>query len=93
MKQVTIPQYVDELPQIWFWELDEAFFLFMGVFIGLLVGWMFTGIVIGVIVAGLFGKFKQGQNRGLLIHIGYWLGIIPLKGMWCSISFEREWSH
>lgn len=92
MDTVTIPQYVDELPQIWFWEADEAIFIVLGLFIGIIVGWMFTCAVVGVLMASVFGRFKQGQNRGLIIHVVYWYGVIPLKGLWCEISFQKHWT-
>lgn len=91
MEKVRIPQYVDELPQVWFWEIDEAFFIILGLFVGIIINWMFTCAVIGIALASLFGRFKQGQNRGMLVHTAYWYGILPLKGLWCELSFDRHW--
>lgn len=88
-----MPQYVDELAQVGFWELDEAIFLVLGVFLGVLTGWMFTGIVIGVFFAKIFSKYKAGQNRGMLLHLAYWYGLVPLKGLWCDYSFKRDWMN
>lgn len=91
MERVQIPQFVDELPQLWFWEIDEALFIVLGLFVGIIIDWMIIATIVGMLIASLFGRFKQGQNRGLLMHMAYWYGIMPFKGIWCSISFQRHW--
>jgi conjugal transfer pilus assembly protein TraL len=93
MDSVRIPAYVDELPQVWFWEIDEAIFIMLGLSVGLLINWMFWGTVTGLAIASVFGRFKQGQNRGLLLHMAYWYGVLPFQNMWCDISFKRDWTY
>ena len=93
MNPVTIPATVDELPQVGFWELDEAVFLLLGLVVGTLTGAMFTGAIIGIVLASLFSKYKANKNRGMLFHTMYWYGMIPLKGMWCDNSFKRYWTN
>lgn len=93
MEMVRPPAYLDELPQMWFWEADEAIFIVLGLVVGVLIDWMFWGTVSGMAIASVFGRFKAGQNRGLLIHMAYWYGVMPLKGLWCSIGFQRDWSN
>ena len=92
MNSVRIPQYVDELTQIGFWELDEAVFLVIGILVGTISGWMFTGAAIGVFCSGIFSKYKSGKNRGMLLHYVYWFGAIPFKGLWCDNAFKRIWT-
>lgn len=79
MEQARIPQYVDELPQVFFWEADEALFLVVGLFGGIISGAMFQGAIIGVFIASTFAKFKVGKNRGMLVHSIYWLGVFPIR--------------
>jgi type IV conjugative transfer system protein TraL len=93
VKQVQIPQYVDELMQVGFWEVDEAAFIVIGLFVGVVTGWMFTGAIVGAFMASLFAKYKSGQNRGMLLHIMYWYGAVPLKGLWCDNAFKRFWTN
>ncbi|GAA5132738.1 type IV conjugative transfer system protein TraL [Thalassotalea piscium] len=93
MRTVRIPQYVDELMQVGFWELDEAIFLVLGLIIGTITGWMFTGIIIGTLCSGIFAKYKSGHNRGMLLHAVYWYGLIPFKGLWCDNAFKRLWTN
>jgi type IV conjugative transfer system protein TraL len=91
MEQVTIPQYVDELMQIGFWEIDEAMFMVLGTFIGIMTGWMFSGMFVGAFMASMFAKYKNGKNRGMLLHFFYWYGAVPFKGLWCDNALKRFW--
>jgi conjugal transfer pilus assembly protein TraL len=93
MNGTKIPQYVDELMQVGFWEVDEAAFLVLGLFFGVLTGWMISGIIVGIIFANIFAKYKSGQNRGMLLHYIYWYGLIPFNGLFCDYSFKRFWSN
>jgi len=93
MNDIQVPQYVDELMQVGFWELDEAIFIVLGLVIGTISGWMITGLVSGTFMASLFAKYKSGQNRGMLLHMMYWYGVVPFKGMWCDNAFKRLWTN
>lgn len=93
MDRVRIPQYVDEMAQIGPWEADEAIFLVLGLFGGILLKAMISGFIVGAIVAYIFGKYKSGKNRGMLMHVTYWYGLVPLPGIFCSSGYQRHWSH
>lgn len=87
-----IPQFVDELPQFGFWEMDEALFLVLGMVIGVLSGWMFTGLIVGASLASVFAKYKAGKNRGMLFHVLYWHGLVPIKHHCFTNGLMRFWN-
>ncbi len=81
MKEVDIPRYVDNQPQIFFWELDEAI-----IFIGCLAGGIAIGgwatvlaMFGGYFAVKLFRRFKSGALEGVLLHICYWAGVFGLN--------------
>lgn len=77
--QVRIPRYIDELPQILWWEIDEVC-LFTGLFgIGIIMGSTVIGLIAGVVSAYILQKLKSGRGGEYFMHWGYWNGFIPLK--------------
>jgi conjugal transfer pilus assembly protein TraL len=79
MDEVEIPHYLDSQPQIFFWELDEfapvIFFLAVGIATDTLSAW-FPFIVV---FSYVFARFKQNNMDGILVHLVYWYGVLPLN--------------
>jgi type IV conjugative transfer system protein TraL len=90
---VNIPRYVDELPQFALWEMDEALFVFISIAIGVLIKQLIIFIVLGFTAAYIFGRFKQGQARGLLMHYMHYHGFMPFKNFWLDFNYKREWMY
>lgn len=77
--QVRIPRYIDDLPQILWWEIDEVC-LFAGLFvIGIILGSTAIGFISGIAATYLLQKLKAGRGAEYLMHWGYWNGLIGLK--------------
>jgi conjugal transfer pilus assembly protein TraL len=91
MQTIRIPGYVDELMQFGPYEIDEWGITIVGVLGGIVSGSMFYGIVGGVGIAWTFSRFKSGKPRGMLLHVLYWYGIVPMKGLWCERAFAKDW--
>jgi conjugal transfer pilus assembly protein TraL len=79
MDEVEIPHYLDSQPQIFFWELDEfapvIFFMGIGIATDTLTAW----IPIMAIFTYVFQRFKISQMEGILTHLVYWYGVLPLN--------------
>ena len=78
MKTVKIPRYIDSMPMLFFWELDELSVSFsFGVFLG---GFntMF-GLIAGLFFVNVFRKYKAGGLPGQLNHILHWNNIISIN--------------
>lgn len=72
-------RYIDDPPQIFFWDVDDVvlFSVFMG--IGIVFNILFFMVLLGGgIVYGL-GKVKEKKAEGFLLHAAYWYGIKPMK--------------
>lgn len=91
MDYVKIPRMVNELMQVGFWEVDEALLIVLGIFTGVVTQNFLLGLFGGFILSGIFAKYKQGKNRGFLVHLIYWYGFAPAKGSPFSISYKKFW--
>ncbi len=77
--QVRIPRYIDDLPQLLWWEVDEVA-LFAGIFgLGIIMGITGKGLLVAIACTYLLQKLKAGKGSEFIMHWGYWQGIIPLK--------------
>ena len=72
---VFIPRYMDALPQILWWELDELVILFLSFFLGLITRQLTTLLIVGVISTFILAKLKNGKSDGYIFHWFYWLSI------------------
>lgn len=79
MDDVEIPFYLDSQPQIFFWELDEfapvMFFFGIGIATDTLSAW----IPFMFVFTYTFQRFKTAQMEGILMHLVYWYGVLPLN--------------
>ena len=89
MDDVEIPHYIDSQPQIFFWELDEfapvIFFMGIGIATDTLTAW----IPIIIIFTYTFQRFKTSQMEGILMHLVYWWGVLPMNNIFRN-GMSRE---
>lgn len=79
MERYYLPKYVNALPQILWWEVDEFAFFMAGVVLGIWSDHSFIGAGIGVLLAKLYTKFKYAKQPGYLFHKLYTYGIYREK--------------
>lgn len=91
MKNVKIPRYIDSIPQIFFWELDEFLILASCFGVGIFLGGMNTvlGIVVGFIASGQFKKYKAGGLAGQLNHLCHWKNIFNINSTFIRGGVRR----
>lgn len=79
MTERPIPNYVDDQPQVFFWEADE--FLPSAVIFVLLYAWdqILLGLIISIVFTRLFARFKQNNMAGVLHHLIWWIGAITMN--------------
>lgn len=75
-----LSRYLDDLPQIAFWELDEFLPVYLAFGVGVINGSLFTTLVIGVIISKVIAKAKESKIKGYFIHQLYWYGFFKMKG-------------
>ncbi|MFN5095819.1 MAG: type IV conjugative transfer system protein TraL [Limnohabitans sp.] len=81
MKNVKIPRYIDAIPQIFFWEIDEFTILSACAITGAMLGGLNTplGIAAGIFAAAQFKKYKAGGLPGQLNHIVHWKNLLNIN--------------
>ncbi len=86
MNQVKMPRYIDGMPQIFFWELDEFLILAAMFGCGIVVGGFgtFGGIVVGQLLVKVFRRYKDSGLPGQLNHLAHWKNIFNLNAHYPS---------
>lgn len=79
MDLVRIPRYVDSQMQILFWEIDEVVPVVALMGVGIMTDTMVYMFFVMFIVWKLFGKFKNRNLDGILMHMAYANGISNLN--------------
>lgn len=81
MERHKIPKYINALPQILWWEIDEFTFFLIGVTMGIVTNHSFIGAVIGFVLARVYMRMKYSRQPGFLFHWLYAKGLFGVKGI------------
>lgn len=79
MDPIPIPRYVDSQMQVLFWEVDEVVPVVALMGVGIMTDTLSYMFVIMIVVWHLFGKFKDSNLDGILMHLAYTNGIATLN--------------
>jgi len=74
-----MPQYIDNPPQVIFWEADEFVPVFMLLALGIVTRTLTLCIFASWVIYKVFVHFKNQHLRGYLWHVVYRIGLIPLN--------------
>ncbi len=86
-----IVRYIDALPQIFFWELDEFLIVFILAGIGIFIERLTFMLLTGIACAYILGKFKSTKVEGFFIHFLYWHGIPVIRSPKLPKSYIRQY--
>jgi len=76
-----IPRYIDDPPQIFFWEIDE-FIVFSCCFgLGILIDRAGILTLAGIAASYILARIKSGRADGFFLHVLYWHFGLPLRGV------------
>lgn len=75
MEAHYIPKYLDAMPQLLWWELDELLFLVAGPLIGILTEHPLTGAGLGFLFLKTYSKTKSNRQPGYVWHLLYSYGL------------------
>lgn len=89
MKKESIPRYIDDQPQLLFWEVDEVAILSACVALGILFNLLPALVALGLGVIITFRRFKHHHMNGVLHHMCYWWGLLNLNSKFKN-GLERE---
>jgi len=74
-----LPKYLNAMPQILWWELDQ-FLVFIGfISVGILAGRTFSGFVAGMVATFAYTKIRDNRQPGYFKHWMYSKGLYNLK--------------
>jgi len=79
MQSIPIPRYLDNPPQILFWESDELVPIVALAGVGIVTGTLTYCLVAAYVLHKVFMRFKSRHMRGYLWHLGYRIGLVPLN--------------
>lgn len=79
MNPVPIPQYIDNLPQVGFWEADEIAPAMIWIIVGYATHTLLWMLVPMYVTHKLFMRFKEHHMRGYALHLAYRIGLLPLN--------------
>ena len=82
MKEVDIPAYLDNPPQVLFLEMDDLLPLFAGLSIGVISRYVAqsvwpvpVGIIVGAMLTYTYMKYKRDALPGALLHFLFSRGL------------------
>ena len=87
MEQISIPEYIDNPPQFFIWEMDDLAPIMAGGVMGEIYQYfaqngygLFLGALFGGVLSYFYVKFKRNRLPGTLLHMLYcYTGVIPLN--------------
>lgn len=90
MNDVEIPEFIDSLPQILYWELDEIAPALLLVGIGIISGTLTYMLIPIYLMTKFFSQFKQSRLDGYFHHLMYFWGLGMLNRRFPN-SLIHEW--
>lgn len=67
-----IPRRLNDIPRLFFWDLDVACIFLAFMMIGLMLGSFILGCTAASCAGYFFGKAKSGRHPAYTIHMAYW---------------------
>lgn len=91
MSTTTIPQGIDDPPQILFWQATELMPVMLGLVVGIILdsALVFTGIGFGLVY--VYRRASECRPDGAFLHLAYWWGLVPAGARTLPNPFCRLW--
>ena len=87
----TIPQGIDDPPQILFWKATELMPVMLGLVAGMILDRATIMTAIGVGFVYVYRRACESRPDGAFLHFAYWWGLIPLSARTLPNPFCRVW--
>lgn len=93
LTEIEIPAYVNRMPSFFLWELDEFMLIIGLIVIGYLMRgmWLWLFLIGGLYLAAQLKKWKQGELDGVIPHVLYRWGVMPLNAVYKNAHEETLW--
>lgn len=90
MKAVKIPQRIDDPPHLLLWSADELAPMLIGLTVGIVIGKAFICFLGGLLITNLYRRYRDSRPDGYMLHIIYWIGLLPTKGKSMINPYNRR---
>lgn len=93
MEEIDMPDYINTMPSLFWWELDEFIVISCFVVIGNILGgvWLLGMLAIGLFIGSKIKAWKEGELDGALQHIMYEKGLIALNKQYRNSNHVMLW--
>ncbi len=91
MEPVQIPRLIDEPPSVLLWTTDELAPIMLGLVVGIFTGNVLLLTAGGLAVTSLYKRFRDGHPDGYLLHMLYWIGLMPTKARTIRNPFANQY--
>ncbi|OGP32489.1 MAG: type IV conjugative transfer system protein TraL [Deltaproteobacteria bacterium GWC2_56_8] len=88
-----IPKYIDDPPQILWWDMDVAGVIIFSMIIGIAVNHLLYFSIGGLVAAYAVGKMKNSKQEGYIYHLAWWHGVPSFKIREMPDSYIREFTE
>lgn len=87
MEPIEIPQYVDDPPNLLFWQVDEIAPIGIGLVLGMFLDQAGLCTLAGIALTRVYRKFRDARPDGFLAHALYWYS--GLSGAKKAVTFPN----
>jgi conjugal transfer pilus assembly protein TraL len=91
MEKIKLPKSIDEPDQFLLWSTDEFIPLATFMILGMFFRQLLLCFLLGLGMVQIYKKFKYSRPDGYLLHLLYWIGLLPRQSKTIVNPFEREW--
>lgn len=91
MDTLDFPHHIDEPPTLLIWRLDDMIPVVVALIAGILIGHLTVALIGGVALSHSYRKFRDRQPDGYVLHLLYWIGMMPMSAKTTPNPFARRW--
>ena len=70
--RLEIPRRLDDKARFLWWDLDQAMLVMLFIVLGIFANSLGLGIFIGLLAGFLYSKARAGKHPAFAIHLIYW---------------------
>ncbi len=80
MEPIKLPRDLDKPQTVLFMTAEDLIIFSILFMTGMLISHPFPLAALGIALVLFFRRFREGRSDGYLLHVLYWIGLIPVKG-------------
>lgn len=89
MQPISMPRYVDAMPQIFLWEMDELVVVAVMFCVGLVTREMTWCLLLSIPLTRMFSNWKGNNLDGILTHLFYGWGVLGLNKVFTNGNIKE----